>query len=154
MAQEQNIVGQVKKENLLSADHKDWFMENYNTYDPSLEAIEKLKSLFKKDSYAVSVYFGSWCGDSQREVPRLIKLLEASGFDMEDLKLVGVDRDKVVPNISDKEREFLNVTHVPTIIVYKNGDEINRFVEYAQESLEKDLLNIFFDNPYKHSYQN
>ncbi|MGO3237181.1 MAG: TlpA family protein disulfide reductase, partial [Psychroflexus halocasei] len=68
------------------------------------------------------------------------------------LKMVGVTQRKQIPNITDKERKELNVFNVPTIIVYKNGQEMNRFVEYAVESLEEDLYKIMSDQDYKHSY--
>ncbi|WP_445159275.1 thioredoxin family protein [Mesohalobacter salilacus] len=152
-SQDNNLVGELKKEDILSSEHKKWFDENYDNYKPQPETIEQLKHLFKNNNFNIEVYFGTWCSDSQREIPRLLKLLEKSGFNFNNLKLVGVDRSKIVPNISEKKQEALNITNVPTIIVYQNNKEINRFVEYAQESLEKDLLKIFSKQPYKHSYQ-
>ncbi|MFN2262218.1 MAG: TlpA family protein disulfide reductase, partial [Psychroflexus sp.] len=85
---------------------------------------------------------GTWCPDSRREFPRMIKILHESDFDLENIKIVGVNRDKVVPEVSEEVRETLNVNHVPTIIFYKNGKEMNRFVEFAQENLENDVLKI------------
>jgi hypothetical protein len=43
--------------------------------------------------------------------------------------------------------------NVPTIIVLdENGKELNRYVEFAQESLEEDLLKILSRQSYKHVY--
>jgi thiol-disulfide isomerase/thioredoxin len=96
---------------------------------------------------------GTWCEDSQREFPVFIKLLDQIEFNFNNLTLVGVDEDKIVPNLSEKEREKLNVFNVPTIIVYdKNGKEVNRFVEFPQQTLEEDLLKIFSGEDYKHVY--
>ena len=43
--------------------------------------------------------------------------------------------------------------YVPTIIFYRDGLEIGRFVEFAQVSLEKDILAIVSGVGYKHSYE-
>lgn len=153
IAQNQDIIGETSKEKLLSTSHQGWFNSNYEDYKPKSETIEKLNHIFNKNDFKVEVYFGTWCSDSQREVPRLIKLLEKANFDFDQLMLVGVGRDKKVPNVSDKQQRLLNITNVPTIIVYQDGQELNRFVEYAQESLEKDMLKIFTKEKYKHSYQ-
>lgn len=152
-AQVEDIIGKTQKEKLLKTEHKVWFTESYDTYKPDSKSIEKLNYLFKNHDFKIDVYFGTWCSDSQREVPRLIKLLEQSGFNFKNLHLIGVDRDKEVPDVTEEEQKMLNITNVPTIIVYEEGQEINRFVEFAQESLEKDLIKIFSKQPYKHSYQ-
>ena len=36
---------------------------------------------------------------------------------------------------------------------YKNDKEIGRYVEVAQETLEKDILAILNESGYKHSYE-
>jgi len=147
-----NITGKTSKDEILKSAHSSWFTDGYRSYNPKPKTIEELKHIFEKNEFQVNVYFGTWCSDSQREVPKLIKLLEKSQFNLKNLNLVGVDRDKVIPDISEEKQEELNVFNVPTIIVYEDGKEINRFVEYARESLERDLLKIFSKTPYKNSY--
>ncbi len=149
-----DIIGETNKKEILESKHQSWFEENYKVYSPSPESLTELNEIFENENFNVEVYFGTWCSDSQREVPRLIKLLEMSDFNFDNLLLIGVGRDKKVPNISEKQSQKLNITNVPTIVVYQNGKEINRFVEYAQESLEQDLIKIFSKDTYKHSYQN
>lgn len=152
-AQQENIIGETDKQAILKSTHNSWYSENYKTFKPDSENIQRLNQLLNDSDFKIAVYFGSWCSDSQRELPRLIKLLEYTKFDFDNLKLVGIGRDKIVPNVTDETRKELNITNVPTIIVYEDGKEINRFVEYAQESLEKDLINILSKEEYKHSYQ-
>lgn len=147
------IIGKTSTEALKSVPHKEWYNEEYNSFSPNQGIIKELKHLFKKQDFEVEVYFGSWCSDSQREVPHLIKILKEAKFDFDNLRLIGVDRDKQVPDTSEEERARLNITNVPTIIVYQDGRELNRFVEYPQETLEEDLLKIFSKKAYKHSYQ-
>ena len=149
-----NIIGKTNKQELLKSEHEIWFEDTYNSYSPNPEIVKDLTKLFKKNNFKVDVYFGTWCEDSQIEIPKLIKLLEQSKFNLEKLNLFGVDEDKVIPNITEKKKKILNLYNVPTIIVYENGEEINRFVEYPQESLEEDMLKIFSKKQYKHSYYN
>ena len=93
---------------------------------------------------------GTWCGDSKRETPRLYKILDAVNFNYDNFTLITVSPQKITP--SGFEKGF-NIIRVPTIIFYKKGKEMGRFVEFAQESLEKDMLAIVSGTGYKHSYE-
>ena len=147
------MLGEFNLEELKATKNKEWFTLSYEKYSPNPEALKKLTSEMKKENFHIEVYVGTWCPDSQREFPQLIKLLDQVNFDMDNLKLVGVDRDKVVPNLSEAERKSLNIMNVPTIIVLdENSKELNRYVEFAQESLEEDLLKILSKQSYKHVY--
>ena len=82
---------------------------------------------------------GTWCGDSKRETPKFYKILEEANFNLKNLELVQYNRSKKLQIIFKK---VLNIIKVPTFIFYKKGKEIGRYVEYARESLEKDMLKI------------
>jgi thiol-disulfide isomerase/thioredoxin len=147
------MLGEFSLEELKSTKNAVWFNTTYEEYSLNPETIRKLSAELKKENFHIEIYMGTWCPDSQREFPHLIKLLDQINFDMDNLRLVGVDRDKVVPNLSEAERKSLNIINVPTIIVCDDsGNEINRYVEFAQESLEEDLLKILSKQDYKHVY--
>lgn len=147
------ILGEFNLKDLKSTNNKTWFENNYKSFTPKPEIVNKIGSFVKRENFEISVYMGTWCEDSQREFPRFIKILDEVNFNYKDLTLIGVDEDKVVPNISNEKRKQLNVFNVPTIIVYdQKGKEINRFVEFPQETLEEDLLKIFSRQDYKHVY--
>ncbi len=63
--------------------------------------------------------------------------------------MIGVSEDKVSPDGSAKKA---GITNVPTFVFSKNGEEINRIVEFPIISLEQDLLDILQGNGYKHAY--
>lgn len=144
-----DLVGFANKESYNQIPYKDWFDYNFETYAPDSATIKSLKKSLK--SVRIKGFMGTWCGDSKRETPQLFKVLELVDFDMKNFELVTVNRAKKTP---DNLQEGLNVFKVPTFIFYKKGKEIGRYVEYARESLEKDILKIVSGKPYKHSYDN
>ncbi len=120
----------------------------YEAYKPSQETLEIIKNNI--NDYKIKVFMGTWCGDSKREVPKLYKLLDQSGYNMNNIEMQAVKHDKTLPD--DLQKEY-GVHHVPTIIFYKDGKEVNRFVEYPQENFEEDIAKIVSGREYQDSYQ-
>jgi thioredoxin 1 len=67
------------------------FRTTYEQYQPSLAEIAAVRFLSGK---SLVVLFGTWCHDSVREVPRLLKLLDVSGVKLKSLSLHGVNYNK------------------------------------------------------------
>ncbi len=146
--QKDMLLGEFTKEDLQQAPFSSWYHPNYDNYTPEPEALSTIADNI--NDYDIKVLMGTWCGDSKREVPKLLKLLDKVNYNYENLDLVAVDRSKTTPSKIEQE---LDVHHVPTIIFYKNGKEINRFVEYSQgESIEEDIARIVSGREYKNSY--
>lgn len=131
----------------------DWYKKNYTSYSPKEATTKQIKQLADNQKLSIEIYFGTWCPDSQYEVPRLLKLLHLVDFDMNNVKIIGLGRDKKVPNVSEEVAKKLDIQMIPTFIFYDSDEEINRFVEYAVESLEEDMLAILAHKDYKHSYK-
>ena len=148
--QEDILIGDLE---ISEIENFNWFQKNYKSYSPKKETIDAIHKQLQQKDIRIEIYFGTWCSDSQIEVPSIIKLMELVNFDTSKIKLIGVNRDKVVPNVDEAKAKQLNVQMVPTFIIYKNGKELNRYVEFAQESLEQDLLSILKEEGYKHSYK-
>ncbi len=130
-----------------------WYKPGYENYTPSAEIIAQLKKS-SLSTCTVQIVFGSWCGDSKRELPRMLKVLSAAGFPEKNLQLIGVyDSLDVYKQAPKREEKGLNIYRVPTFIVYQKNNEIGRIVEYAVESLERDLLKIVTHQPYTHNYK-
>ncbi|MFL6233146.1 MAG: thioredoxin family protein [Thermoanaerobaculia bacterium] len=86
----------------------------------------------------VTVFLGTWCGDSRREVPRFWKALDAEGGVVPfQVRYVGVDHDKKQPADLLKESD---VRYLPTFIVRRGGREVGRIVETSPHGVEQDLL--------------
>ena len=103
-----------------------WYAKAQSIYTPKQPVVKVFAD--NKDSVQLLVAMGTWCEDSHFIIPRFYKILEAAGFDKSKVPLLAVDRNK-----KDKNNlaGTLNITHVPTIIVYKNGRELGRVVEYG-----------------------
>lgn len=118
------------------------YQQRKTTYEPDASAIQYLASVIQPGD-RVEVYLGTWCTDSQREVPKFLKMLDVlkSGYQVElPASYVGVNRAKNEP------RDLLDgraIEKVATFIVFRNGAEIGRVVETPNGLLEDDLLQIF-----------
>jgi thiol-disulfide isomerase/thioredoxin len=147
--QQNMLIGKFTKEDLLKAPYDGWFNAEYDNFKPSAEALETIKNNIS--DYEIMVFMGTWCGDSKREVPKLLKILDEVGYDLSNLTLVGVNRSKTTP---ENLEEGWDINMVPSIIFIKDGKEINRFVEYPSETIEEDIAKIVSEQGYKHSYLN
>ncbi|WP_026450563.1 thioredoxin family protein [Aequorivita capsosiphonis] len=141
------LIGKSNRQGLQMDPFKDWFNLSYEGYKADPETLEILKPLLKDVS--ITVFMGTWCEDSQRDVPHLYKILDDADFDESKLTLINVSEDKTMPQDLIKEHDIFNV---PTIIFYKNEKELGRIVEYPIETLEKDMLAILSGKDYKHAY--
>ncbi len=142
------LLGKANKQGFLQPPFSSWFTENYNLYHADNNTLNELKTALK--DVTIKVFMGTWCKDSKREVPFFYKILETASFNSENLTLYAVSRDKTTPEQHEKN---LNIERVPTFIFYKDGKELGRIVEYPIETLEKDMLTIVTNQPYKHAYE-
>lgn len=133
------LIGKCDRVGLKSDLFKTYFEPEYASYNPDAATITSLKSLLANKNVKVIIVMGSWCGDSQEQVPRFYKIADAIGLADTNITLYCVDRAKK----SDKgETDNLKITLVPTFIFYIGAVEIGRITETPQVSLEKDLLGI------------
>lgn len=116
-----------------------WFQPQYDEYPLDLSILDELRILDIKGIQKV-LFFGTWCEDSQEQVPKLMKIFERLELPSSSLTLYAIDEEKKEPK---KEIQNFQIEKVPTLLLLKNGVELGRIVEHPQsESLEKDLLRI------------
>jgi thiol-disulfide isomerase/thioredoxin len=106
------------------------FRRNYTEY-VTPEPVEGLPA-----DLAVQILFGTWCHDSEREVPRMLKLLKASGVKQENISLIALDIRKEEP---EGRAKALDVRFTPTFIFLTGGTEMGRIVERPNVNLEHDI---------------
>ena len=139
--------GEVDKDYLFNSKNTKWFPKNYDSYKSDIFLSEN--NFANIDNFIIELYMGITCHDSEREIPRLIKILDEINFPDNQLNIFLLKRDKT----SDYEYEKgKNITNTPTIIFYKDSIEINRIVEFPIETLERDIYKIINEIEYKNAY--
>ena len=137
------LVGKIDLIGLSNEPHKSWFEENYKPYTVDLASLCGIPM----DDLEIDLFLGTWCEDSQLQVPQFYKILVQFGYDMNNLRMIALDnhpeRDLQSPG---GEHEGKNIEYVPTFIFYRDGEEIGRIVEYPEETLEKDMAKILLDS--------
>ncbi len=137
-SQKEVLIGKCDRNGLNSDLFKQYFTEGYANYTPDQSVISQLKK--KKKGVKIMIVMGSWCGDSQDQVPAFYKIVDEIGFDESNVELVAVDRTKTAGNY---DVSGLNIQRVPTFVFYRNNREIGRIVETPLSTLEKDMMLIF-----------
>jgi len=132
--EEKILIGKIERQSLNTPDFP-WYQRNYQNYTAQDSIINKLKGDYS-DIYC-KIFLGTWCSDSKREVSRLLKIFDL--VSIKNYEIIGLGRDKKSIN---GEEKGLNILKVPTIIFYKNGNEIGRIIETPTKTLEEDILNI------------
>ena len=135
------LVGSVTRAELKAPPYSEWFDGQYTRYQPDPASVEKLRPALA--GVFIEAYFGTWCGDSRRQIPRLARLLDLAGVDEPRLSLIGLsDRPMEFKQAPGRPEAKRYVHRTPTIVVVREGREIGRIVETPALSLEADLLAI------------
>ncbi|WP_046757278.1 thioredoxin family protein [Kordia jejudonensis] len=141
------LTGVQIRETIATAPYDVWFGPTYAVYSADKETLDAIKPLTK--DVKIKIFMGTWCEDSQREVPQFYKITDVLEINERDIELITVDEEKETP---EHLEDGFNITNVPTFIFLKDGKELNRIVEFPVTSLEKDMLSILSGEAYKHSY--
>ncbi len=137
-ANQEILLGYCDKDSLESNSITQWFLPEYNSYSVDEETLKSINPDLIPE-LEIFIVMGTWCSDSQREVPRFIKITEFIDLQLGQLVIAGVDKNKQAESIPIVR---MGIELVPTFIFYYEGEEIGRIVESPRETLEKDILNI------------
>lgn len=140
------LLGKQEITAIKSAPYSSWFMENYK-YSPNQKVLGSLKEAL--EGKKMTIFMGTWCEDSQRQVPALLNVLDAIKYDTSTINLITVSEEKDTP---EGLEEGFDIQFVPTIILYDGDQELGRIVEYPIQTLEEDLLKIAKGEEYNHAY--
>jgi hypothetical protein len=145
------LLGKCTRSALLQSPFADWFRPNYDSYIVDSFTCNFIRPLLAGKS--ITIFMGTWCGDSKREVPRVLKMLDCCGFSEKNLTLVMVsNKDSLYKKSPQHEEAGKNIVRVPTIIIQQKGAEIGRIIEFPKTSLEKDMLSILRKENYQANY--
>lgn len=135
------LVGPINRAGLSSRHYKDWFDPAYQAY--TVDSVTLLPFKQQLRGLDVLVFMGTWCSDSQAQVPQFYRILDWVGYDEKKLRVVSLDNhpDRYKKSPDGAEQPW-SIESVPTFILLKNGREIGRIVEYPSATLEKDMARM------------
>lgn len=121
----------------------DWDAD-YAGYAPSATALKVLAAV--DEPLEIICVLGTWCHDSEREVPRFWKILDEAANPNLVLTMFAVGRtadvaaDEVLAELGFEEnpRQTYGAEYVPTFVFLKDGLELGRIIETPTASLEED----------------
>ena len=140
------LVGQISSAQMTQYNAA-WFDKEYDLYKVNAERLAQIKP-FLKDKRVV-LLMGTWCEDSQREVPGMMKILNAAGYNTAEMEIIAVDEDK--KTVEGLEKKYA-LTYIPALIFFDGEKEVNRIVEFPINTLEQDMLDILSGKDYKNAY--
>ena len=141
------LLGKADRSGLELDEFQEWFAPGYESYSPDAAVMDGLKPLVK--NVEIILFMGTWCEDSHRDVPHLYKILDLLDFDESKLEVFAMSEEKTTPQGYENDKD---IRQVPTIIFYKEGEELGRIVEYSIRTLEQDMLDILSGKNYKNPY--
>jgi len=145
------LIGACNMEVFKGGLFKEWFDPEFDYYKVDTTTSNEVKLLLTNRS--LIVFIGTWCDDSKREFPRLIKILQYCNFPLNNLSIIALgNRDTLYKKSLTGLETGRNIVYIPTIVIEENQKEIGRIVEYPVISLEKDLLKILRKEKYKPNY--
>ncbi|MCC7051438.1 MAG: thioredoxin family protein [Bacteroidia bacterium] len=136
---EKMLLGEQTYRLLINDNSYPWFKSGVMQYGYNSQTVSSLKNYTNNGDIHFVVFGGSWCDDTHKLLPQFFKVVLDAGFSEQDIYLYMLDREKTCPT---KNEKGLNITNLPTFIVYRNGQEIGRIIETVQKSIEADLLEI------------
>lgn len=117
----------------------DWDSYAGGDYRPAKAKVSRISRLVRSSKISFLIFAGSWCKDSETQLPMLMKLLGAVRVPPGSIELFGVDAGMKEPSGTAQSHGVINV---PTLIVLKGQTELGRIVERPEETWEDDLLGI------------
>ncbi len=127
-------VGELSVEQLFSRYPS--FKKQYIEYQPSAAELAASQTLQGK---SILVLFGIWCHDSEREIPRLLKLIDVSQVKLASLSLQALNYSKQEPT---GLHHTYDLKYTPTIVLLDGKRELGRIVEYPKVSLGEDFAKM------------
>ena len=105
-----------------------WFNPNFDTAQTNSQLIQLLQ---KNNDLKWIIFVGTWCDDTRAILPEFFKNFTQANLDINNVQLIGVDRNKKTFN---KLHKTYKVENVPTFIMFRNNMEVSRIEEYGKDN--------------------
>lgn len=117
----------------------DWDSYAAEDYKPNKGKVSTIARLAKAQKATFLLFAGSWCKDSEAQLPVIMKLLGAAQIPARSIELYGVDANLKEP--SGKAQQ-LDVINSPTLIILKGQIELGRIVVRPATTWEGEIHDI------------
>ncbi|HEY0677383.1 MAG TPA: hypothetical protein VGD17_03815 [Chitinophagaceae bacterium] len=135
------LLGRISVSHLQQPPFNEWYAKEYAAYKPDSVVTDSLANLMAP--YRFEIFLGTWCGDSKREVPRLMKILDDMKVKPSSIDIISVgNNDTLYKQSPTHEESGKNIYRVPHLNIYRDGKEVGRIIETPVKSWEKDMLVI------------
>ena len=104
--------GMINKSILFDKVKYPWFIKEYDQYNPSINELNG----FDYKNINIKVFMGTWCHDSKREIPRLIKILDNLKFSESKIDIIALTKDK---------KGRVDITHLELVTI--DGEDSRDF---------------------------
>lgn len=104
-------------------------------YKPDMENKRKIEQF--KEHVKVLVFLGTWCGDSRRNVPPFLSLIENNSQIVTELWATDINK-----RLDNNFHKTYNIKRVPTFIFFHKNKEVGRIIERPRTSMEEDMVKI------------
>ena len=146
-----HLVGAVERSG-ITGQFPDWDA-TYSEYEPLPDAVATLAAV--DAPVEVVCVLGTWCHDSEREVPRFWKILDTVDNANLELTMYAVGRTDDEGALAveaelgyvESLRLTWDVELVPTFVFLRDGEEIGRIVETPETTLEEDAAALLAEAP-------
>jgi thiol-disulfide isomerase/thioredoxin len=129
-----DLLGEVNAEDFLELCPD--FQDREEAYQPQADPVQQIAKVNGK--VTVEVFFGSWCPHCQQVLPRLIKSLRMADNSNLEIKWIGLPRTFG----NEPEVKARDVKGVPTVIVFREGQEVGRFSGTESVPVEESLAKL------------
>lgn len=87
-----------------------------------------MQEKFEQKNLKMLVFQGSWCPMCVTAMPQIAHFVAGNSIDEAKVEVINVNAYKTEP--ADRIKEY-NITRVPTVVILKDGSEVDRITEYA-----------------------
>lgn len=121
----------------------DIFKQNKSAEAPEVSDQQLATLAQHLDNKKIVVVFGTWCEDSQREVPRLLNIIERINHNHPNVNIQTEFLAVAPSSLRDKGIvKKYSIRAVPTIMLFDHDQEAGRVVEHTPTSLAVALSNM------------
>ncbi len=133
------MIGAINWDGLTKEPYANWFKPNYLNYPVDTAALATIAD--KMADIEIVVFMGTWCEDSQAQVPQFYRILDYLRYPLGKMKVMGIDKAEDGLIITPEAAEYA-IDKVPTFIFFRDGHELGRIREYPVKTIEKDMREI------------